>query len=511
MASRDEGGAGARLEETPAAVEAAWSRPVEEVLEALGVATEHGLSAGEVEERRARHGPNLLRRTRRRSAWQIFAAQFKNLVVALLAVAAAVSFAFGEWVEGVAIAVVLAINAAIGFVAELRAVRSMEALRRLGAVETRVRRDGEVHRIPAEELVPGDVVPLEEGDVVTADLRLIEANRLEADESTLTGESVPVAKDVEPVAVDAPVADRPPMLFKGTAVTRGSGEGVVAATGMATELGRIAHLAQESGEEQTPLERRLEALGRRLIWVTLAIAAATTGIAIAAGREVLLMVETGIALAVAAVPEGLPIVATLALARGMWRMARRNALINRLAAVETLGATTLIFTDKTGTLTENRMTVRRLWLPAGRYRVDGEGLDLDGAFRREGDGGGGGGEARSEVPPADEPALRAILEVGVLCNNAALEPATAEDDRETGSPEGGGEETGEDDDGAGVDATGDPLEVALLVAGAKAGLRRDELTEDHPEQRVRKRPREAEPDGHGGTVSRRVRLSAGVW
>jgi Ca2+-transporting ATPase len=436
----------------------AWSRPAAEVLDALEVSADRGLASDEVEARRSRYGPNLLRETRRRSAWQVLVAQFKSLVIALLAVAAGVSFAFGDWVEGVAILVVLLLNSAIGFVAELRALRSMESLRRLGSVETRVRRDGEERRIPAEELVPGDIVPIEEGDVVTADLRLIEANRLEADESTLTGESVPVVKTAEVADAEAGLAERQSMLFKGTAVTRGTGGGVVIATGMASELGRIASLAQEAEKEATPLEERLEALGRRLIWLTLAVAALTIGVGIARGREALLMVETGIALAVAAIPEGLPIVATLALARGMWRMARRNALVNRLAAVETLGATTLIFTDKTGTLTENRMTARDLWLPTGRYRVRGEDLDPSGAFlRQQADA----AEAVPSTAAAPDPPLTSLLEAGVLCNNASL---------------GGGE-------GSSLETIGDPLEIALLTLGRRADIERHELLKAAPEVR----------------------------
>ena len=379
-----------------------WAQDAPSVLRAFGVVPDRGLDAAAVAEQRRRFGLNLLRETRRVAVWRILADQFRSLVVVLLALAAVVSFVFGSFVEGWAIVAVLAINAAIGFATELRAVRSMEALRRLGSVQSRVLRNGEVRMVPAEELVPGDVVPLEQGDMVTADLRLVEASLLEADESTLTGESMPVAKDVMPVPAETPVADRASMLFKGTSITRGAGAGVVVATGMDSQLGRIARLTQEAEQESTPLERRLDRLGRRLIWVALGIAALTVAVGIFTGREILLMVETGIALSVAAIPEGLPIVATLALARGLARLARRHALINRLAAVETLGATTLIFTDKTGTLTENRMTLEELWLPSGRVPC-------------------------SSSPAA--PDVRAALELGVLCNNASLpsgEPAALE-------------------------------------------------------------------------------------
>jgi Ca2+-transporting ATPase len=428
-----------------------WTHSWQEILEALEVSADTGLDTSEVEARRKRFGPNRLRDTESKSAWQILVEQFKSLIVLLLVVAAALSFAFGEWVEGVAIAVVILINAAIGFVTELQAVRSMEALQRLGNVSAKVRREGQVQEIPAEKLVPGDIVLVDGGDVVTADLRLIAASKLQADESALTGESVPVGKQTEPLEEDIPLAERANMLFKGTAVTRGAGEGVVVATGMDTELGHISSLVEEAEEEVTPLEKRLEQLGRRLIWATLAIGAFVAAAGIFAGKEILLMVETSIALAVASIPEGLPIVATVALARGMWRMARRNALINRLSAVETLGATNVILTDKTGTLTENRMTVIRIALPCGEIEVSGEGLEIEGEFRTDG----------KAVDPTDDEILRPALEVGVLCNNASLQR----------------ESSGQ------ISAVGEPTEVALLVAGAKARIRRQELLDDLPEVR----------------------------
>jgi Ca2+-transporting ATPase len=432
--------------------ETAWARPWPDILDALSVTGAEGLDDQEVEKRRKQYGPNRLRSARSKSAWAILAEQFKSLLVVLLAVAAVLSIAFGEWVEGVAILAVILINAAIGFVTELRAVRSMEALQRMGSVEAKVRRHGQVQRIPAENIVPGDIVVLDGGDVVTADLRLIEASKLQADESALTGESVPVDKQVEPVDKDAPLAERSSMVHKGTAVTRGSGEGVVVATGMDTELGHISSLVEEAEEELTPLEKRLDQLGRRLVWITLIIAAVVALAGILVGREILLMIETAIALAVATVPEGLPIVATIALARGMQRMARRNALINRLSAVEALGATNVICTDKTGTLTENQMTVVEIALSEADIRVGGEGLETKGTFSRNGD----------QLDPTEHRALHQMLQVGVLCNNAALHK-----------------------DGAGQEgkAIGEPLEVALLVAGAKAEIYRDELLQSWPEVR----------------------------
>ncbi|HET9210701.1 MAG TPA: cation-transporting P-type ATPase [Thermoanaerobaculia bacterium] len=400
-----------------------WALPSAEVADALGVRPGEGLSEAEAARRLEIAGPNRLREARPVSAWTILLRQVQSLVTLLLVAATAASFIFREWAEGIAIAAVILLNTGIGFFTELKAVRSMEALRRLGISVTRVRREGKVRAVPAEELAPGDVAILEAGDLVTADLRLLAASRLQVDESQLTGESLPVDKGPDPVPAETPLAERTGMLFRGTPVVRGSGEGVVVATGMATELGRIAALAEASGGERTPLEDRLERLGRTLGLVTLGIAALTTIMGVLAGRGLFLMIETGIALAVAAVPEGLPIVATLALARGVWRMARRNALVNRLSSVETLGSVTLVATDKTGTLTENRMTLTRLAV---------EGDDLP--------------------PEAEAPEARRALEIAVLCNNADS-------------------------------AAGDPLELALLAAGERAGLDRAELLRRFPRER----------------------------
>ncbi|MGD8752896.1 MAG: cation-transporting P-type ATPase, partial [Anaerolineales bacterium] len=385
-----------------------------------------------------------------RSAWSIFIEQFKSLVVLLLVAAAALSFAFGEIVDGVAIVIVVLINALIGFFTELRAARSMEALQEMGDVRAKVRREGSVREVNAEELVPGDILILESGDVVTADIRLLEAATLQANESALTGESVPVTKQVESVDEDSPLAERADMAYKGTAITRGSGLGVVVTTGMQTELGEISALVEQAEEEQTPLEERLDGLGQKLIIVTLAIAALVAIIGILQGRETLQMIETAIALAVAAIPEGLPVVATIALARGMRRMAQRNALLNRLAAVETLGGTNIICTDKTGTLTENQMTLTEMALTVGDVHISGEGLQQTGSFRFN----------EEEISAQENDILWRALEVGVLCNNGTLS-----------------------DEEAGEDAIGDPVEVALLVAGAKAGIQRDDLLEELPEER----------------------------
>jgi P-type Ca2+ transporter type 2C len=314
-------------------------------------------------DRLQKYGPNRIEAGKQRSVWEIFIAQIKNLIVLLLAVAAGVSFALGQLLEGLSILVAMIVNVLIGFGTELRAVRSLEALQQMTRVKAKVLRQGKIREISAFQLVPGEIVILEGGDMIPADLRLIESNRIEADESALTGESVPVVKATDVLPENTPLAERINMLFKGTVLTQGSGKGLVVSTGMSTEVGHISQLAQGAEEEVlTPLEQRLNKLGQKLIWITLGIAGLIGVTGVLAGKDLALIFKTSIALAVAAIPEGLPIVATVALARGMWRMARKNALVNRLSAVETLGSTSIICTDKTGTLTENKMTVSTLVL-----------------------------------------------------------------------------------------------------------------------------------------------------
>ncbi|MFO7546615.1 MAG: cation-transporting P-type ATPase [Trueperaceae bacterium] len=445
-----------------------WSEPGDQVSAALGVDRAHGLSADEVRQRLEAYGPNQLRVTPPRSAWSVLVSQFRGLLVVLLAGAAVLSAAFGQWSEALAVAIVLLLNAAIGFVTELRAVRSVEALRKLGAAHATVRRDGRLQTVEAVDLVPGDVLLIEGGDVVAADARIVRASRLQADESTLTGESMPVEKSAEPVAENAGLPDRLSMLYKGTAVSRGSGEALVVGTGMATELGRISKLVSEAKSEATPLEERLDGLARRLVWVTLAVAVLVTATGLGSGKSWLVLLQTAIALAVATVPEGLPIIATLTLARGVRRMAERNALVNRLSAVETLGATSIIFTDKTGTLTENRMSVHTWWLAQGRIRLDPASPD----------GYSIGGTALDEGAGA---AMAHALQAAALCGTAALAPAPDDErDRETVAPTPPPSTETDDDETADV---GDPMELALLRAARARGWERDELLDSFPEIR----------------------------
>lgn len=426
-------------------LEKAVGAPPDEVLDHFDVDSEQGLRSSQVEKLRQQYGFNRLRQAKHRGAREIFIDQFKSPIIALLAAAAVLAFSFQNWIEGIAVIIAILLNTVIGFVTELRATKSMESLQQLSRTQTVVRRDGRVQQIAADHLVPGDIVLIESGDLVPADLRLIEASKLQLDESALTGESVPVAKNTEPADPSQSLAEQGNRAFKGTAVTRGTGAGVVTAIGMDTELGHISELAEQAGGEQTPLEKRLDQLGRRLIWLTLAVAVVVAISGISQGKDLFLMVETAIALSVAAVPEGLPIVATVALARGMWRMARRNALINRLSAVETLGATSVICTDKTGTLTQNRMSVAQIAVADGLVNVDEDGFWIEG----------------DQVDPQqNHPSLCHLLEIGVLCNNAELP------------------ETGKSDE-----AIGDPMEIALLRVGTRAELWRNPLLETLPEER----------------------------
>ena len=426
-----------------------WALEATETIEHLKSNPDQGLEQKEARNRLKKYGPNRIEAGKQRSVWEIFIAQIKNLIVLLLAVAAVVSFALGQLLEGISILVALIVNVLIGFGTELRAVRSLEALQQMTRVKAKVLRQQKIREIPAFELVPGDMVALEGGDMVPADLRLIESNRIEADESALTGESVPVGKAVDVLPEKTPLAERINMLFKGTALTQGSGKGLVVSTGMSTELGHISQLAQGAEEEApTPLEQRLNELGQKLIWITLGIAVLIGVTGVLVGKDLALIFKTSIALAVAAIPEGLPIVATIALARGMWRMAQKNALVNRLSAVETLGSTSIICTDKTGTLTENKMTVSTLVLI-----TSGEVMHIHWDPEAE-------PPFSAETDAITDESLRKriadMMTIGMLCNNAQLSG-----------------------DGSSV---GDPLEVALLQAGQVVGLKRDALLESQPEE-----------------------------
>jgi Ca2+-transporting ATPase len=426
--------------------------PAEEAAGRLRVDLSVGLTEREARRRALRYGANRLREAPRVPWWHVLLRQFRSVVVLLLLAAAAVAFVLHDELEAVSILAVIALNAAIGFVAEFRAGRAMEALQRLGAGEAAVLRGGERRNLPAADLVPGDVILLEEGDSIPADVRLLECAELQVDEASLTGESVPVYKAVEPLPdPDTPLADRTNMAFRGTHVASGNASALVVETGTRTEIGRVGELVTGVQDEQTPLEKRLALMGRRLVVLCLGVAALVAAAGILQGQETALMVEAAIALAIAAIPEGLPAVATIALAVGMQRMARRNALIRRLPAVETLGSVTCVCTDKTGTLTRSEMTVTRVELSGRRIRVGGSGYDPRGKLT----------EGTQVVNlPAGGP-LRALVTACVLCNNASVARSAADH----------------------WEAAGDPTEAALVTMAAKAGIDADEARETHEELR----------------------------
>ncbi|HET6874676.1 MAG TPA: HAD-IC family P-type ATPase, partial [Acidimicrobiales bacterium] len=349
-----------------------WQLESELVAAGLGVDPRTGLTGAEAAARLGAAGPNSLGEADRSSAWAVLAGQFTNAMTVVLAGATAVTVVIGDVKDAVVIAVIVALNGLVGFVQEFRAERAMAALARLAGDRATVRRDGSARDVPTLDIVPGDVVLVGAGDIVPADLRLVEVAALRVNESALTGESEPVAKQTGPLpGLDGVVGERTNMAFRGTAATYGRGVGVAVATGPDTELGQIAALLRSHAEVPTPLQRRLGSLARRLAAAAVVVCGLVFGVGLARGEAVDTMFLTAVSLAVAAIPEGLPAVITVALALGARRMAAHRAIIRKLTAVETLGSVNVICTDKTGTLTENRMAVERVWTPAGDYRVDG--------------------------------------------------------------------------------------------------------------------------------------------
>ncbi|MBI5773052.1 MAG: cation-transporting P-type ATPase [Verrucomicrobia bacterium] len=419
-----------------------------EVVRLLDVDLTTGLAGGEVARRREKFGPNRISARRGPPAWLKFLQQFNQPLVYILLAASGVTAFLGEWVDSSVIFGVVLVNAVVGFLQEAKAEKAIESLARMVATETTVRRDGRKQRIPSEQLVPGDVILLQAGDRVPADLRLFQMRGLQVDESALTGESLPVHKHPDPLALDTVLADRRNLAFAGTLVTAGHGEGIVWAIGDQTETGRIAWLISEAVDLSTPLTRKIAQFSRLLLWVILALAAATFAIGVARGEKTVEMFMAAVALAVGAIPEGLPAAVTVVLAIGVARMARRRAIIRKLPAVETLGSTTVICSDKTGTLTENQMTVREIFTGDRRYEVTGAGYEPKGEIQS-------GGAA---VKLAEHPALAECLRAGVLCNESSL--ARREDGHRT--------------------VQGDPTEAALLVAAEKGGLLHADEHRDSP-------------------------------
>ena len=416
----------------------AWHAEAREaVVRRLDTDPRRGLDPSTARARLERHGPNRLETHGRARWYRVLARQFLDVLIGILLVAAAISFAIGQTGDAITILAIVLLNGLLGFVQEWKAEKALAALAKMLAPRCTVVRGGRVLQIDAERLVPGDVVLLEIGDRVPADLRLLEAVNLKANESALTGESASVRKDVAPVDADAPLAERRSMAWMGTSVTNGRGRGVVVATGMQTAFGRIARLTESLRTEPTPLQRKLAVLGEQLglLSVGISVLVALSGWLL--GKPPLEMFLTGVSLAVAVVPEGLPAVVTITLALGVRAMVRRRALLRRLQAAEALGAATVICTDKTGTLTRNEMTVRRIWLWAGPVDVTGGGYDPAGHFEVAG----------TKLDYHQRPDLLALLTTGLVCNHAGIV---------------------RDEDG--WHERGEPTEAALVVAAYKAWL-----------------------------------------
>jgi Ca2+-transporting ATPase len=410
----------------------------------------HGLSPAEATQRLQQYGSNKLAEKPPRSAWHLFFSQFKSLLIVVLIAAAAIAALIGDVLDGIVIMVVVIINAALGFYQEFQAEQSLAALKKMLALQATVRRDGRSLEIPAEDLVPGDIVILEAGNKIPADGRIIVARSLESDESSLTGESLPVDKQQQALAdSNVPLAERSNMLYMNNAVTRGRAEMLVTATGMDTEIGKLADLLSQTEEGETPLQKQLASIGKRLALLALTVVAIVFAGALWRGEPLADAAFTAIALAVAAIPEGLPAVVTVTLALGMRRMATQQAIVKRLAAVETLGCTSVICTDKTGTLTVNQMTARALFCQGQRYHVSGEGYQTHGSIQAE--TGGGAVDLAAALLPL------------VLCNDSDLQNGKV---------------------------IGDPMEGALLVLAAKGGLNKQQAQAQWP--RIAEIPFDAE-------------------
>lgn len=426
-----------------------WYRmSVGETVEQLGSSAAQGLSAAEVADRLSKYGPNELVERGMRKPWEILWEQLTGILTLILIAAAVISIFLGDAVDAVVILAIVVLNAGLGFSQEYRAEQSMAALKRMAVPSVRVRRGGQVQQISARDLVPGDVVLLETGNVVPADGRVLVSVNMRAQEAALTGESEAVDKEAELVfESDRPLGDRRNMVYMGTIVNYGHGEVVITETGMQTELGHIAEMIQEVGPEQTPLQRRLDQLGKWLAIAALLIVAVIFVLGLLRGEDFEVVLLTAVSLAVAAVPEAMTAVVTIALSLGAQRMLKRRALIRKLPAVETLGSVSVICSDKTGTLTLNRMTVTVL--DVANHRVDlmqraGE-RDFDLLF-----------EDAESTHLAKQPTIDLLLVGGSLCNDAILQRT-------------------EDTEQAGYTAVGDPTEAALVIAAAQFGIRKEEL------------------------------------
>lgn len=428
-----------------------WLQSEEEVSRNLHTDSHRGLSRSEAQKRLQAFGPNQLNEQRKVSAFYLFFAQFSNVIVWILMVTAVIAGVLREWIDTLAIIVIVILNALLGFFQEYKTERSLAALRKMITLSSKVVRDGKLRKISSKEIVPGDLVLIEAGDCIPADGRFIRSFGLSTQESALTGESVPIHKTAYSLeGEDFAICDKKNMGFLGTVALCGKGYMLVTDTGFQTELGKIASLLQQGNEEQTPLQKSLQELGLRLIWLCLGIVACVFAVGYLKGNPLIENLLISISLAVAAIPEGLPAIVTIALSIGVHKMAKRNALVRRLSSVETLGCTTVICTDKTGTLTQNEISVRSIWVNNMFLDVTGTGYNPDGHFEIN----------HTTINPRDIPELFIALKIGVLCNSAELHQM--QNHLKTWN------------------ITGDPTEGALLAAGGKANLFKQALENENP-------------------------------
>lgn len=402
-------------------IENTHSKNPDDLAKLLDVNLLTGLPENNINERIAKYGPNSYAAQKQKSIWLILLEQFQSSIILLLIVAASFSFFFQDWIEGFAIIAVIFITAVLGFFMELQARNSIKALKKMDVSVSKVWRDNTLKEILSERIVPGDILVLEAGDIVLADARLIEANQLEIDESALTGESLPVEKTIEVIEKEVPLADKINLIFKGTSVVKGNARAIATGTGLNTELGKITQMVQTAEQSATPLDKKLKGLTRVLMVITAVFASIFILTGLLQGKQFYLIVETALALAVAAIPEGLPIVSIIALTYGMLRLAKRKVLIKKLSSVETLGGISTIFTDKTGTLTENQVDVNSLLFFDEELTLDESGKDVSTAIKK------------------NKAAFQNLLLVSTLCNNAV-----SKEEKNTEK------------------LLGDPIEVALL-------------------------------------------------
>ena len=454
-----------------------WADDADSVLATHGVDAVAGLTSTEAQRRIAKYGANTLPEKEQITYWQIFARQFQDVLIGILFVAAAISFIVGETTDSLAILAIIGLNALLGFVQEWKAEQALAALRNMLSPQCEVLRDNREQTIPAEELVPGDIVIIDTGSRIPADLRLLESVELKVDESALTGESLAVSKSVERVDQHSPLAERSSMLWTGTAATNGRAKGIVVATGANTEFGRIAELTSAVSLDQTPLQRKLAKLGRQLGVMAIVVSAFIFVVGWLSGKPLIEMFLTSVSLAVAVVPEGLPAVVTLTMALGIRAMVRRKALLRRLQAAEGLGSATVICTDKTGTLTQNEMTVSRIWLPqdgstADEIEVTGVGYDPAGHFEKNG----------QRVDYRKRSDLRHFLKAAMHCTHATISKEVAS--------------TGGDAEWV---PHGEPTEAALVVAAYKAWLpvEKPHIVTEYAFNSDRKRMSVVEREGDG--------------